>query len=136
MKRALAALLLAALLAGPGGGPLWAEAHRRYEPLTQGDIDAYVYLLPRLSAQAAQNPAEAGRLMAVARTTKGRMVYVTAKVAVAQALAMGAMPQAMLRDKVPLYLQPSAEEIALVGRNLFALKLAQEKAGRQGGDSK
>ncbi len=99
--------------------------------LTQADIDAYVYLLPRLTADVTADAARAGKLMAGVGMNKKRLIYVGAKVAIAQAMAIGAMtPKALDDHNVPLYLHPSPEEVSLVNTNLHSLTMAQEMARR------
>jgi hypothetical protein len=99
--------------------------------LTQADIDAYVYLLPRLTPEVTFDPARANQLMINANISKRRLVYVGAKVAIAQAMAIGAIsPQQLSDNNVPLYLYPSPEEVSLVNTNLHSLTVAQETARR------
>lgn len=106
-------------------------------PLTQEDIDDYVYLLPRLTPEVTLDPAKANQLMIDAGIGKRRLIYVGAKVAIAQAMAIGALSARQLADhSVPLYLYPSPEEVELVNTNLHSLTLAQETARRAAlGDS-
>jgi hypothetical protein len=98
-------------------------------PLTQADIDSYVYLTPRLAGPAGQNPDKAVEIFRRSGFTRSRAVFVGAKVAVTQALASGLMSQTELEEqKVPLPLRPSAEELQLVTRNLDSLVQAQDQA--------
>lgn len=98
-------------------------------PLTQADIDGYVYLLPRLVGEAERDPDQGARLLREAGLSRQRAAYVGAKIAVAQALVSGLLSSSqMTSDKVPLYLQPSAEELALVNDNLAFLVKAQQAA--------
>lgn len=100
-------------------------------PLTQADLDGYVYLTPRLLGEAAKDPDTAARLLSEAGLGRRRAVYVGAKIAVTQAMITGALtPDQLDKEKVPLYLRPSAEELALVQRNLTSLTQAQVAARR------
>lgn len=128
-----AAAAVAALLLVFMGGAAWAGGHRRYEPLTQHDIEAYVFLVPRLAGNVKNDPRRAARLLAQAGVTKGRLAYVTAKIAIAQAMTTGALSAERAEKEVPPYLRPDVGEVALVGRHLHALKLAQETARREAG---
>ena len=123
------ALLLAlAFLSAPAS----AQEDFADEPaLTQADIDGYIHLTPRLLGQAARDPETAALLLAEAGLSRRRAVYVGAKIAVAQAMATGALtPDQLDREKVPVYLRPSAEELSLVQHNLTSLTQAQIAARR------
>ncbi|UQZ89032.1 hypothetical protein C4J81_07395 [Deltaproteobacteria bacterium Smac51] len=127
----LTAMLTAALFIM--AQPAWAmdEDMSHLSPLTQADIDAYVEVLPRLTPEVTRDAPRANKLLIDAKISKKRLVYVGAKVAIAQAMAIGAMNAQQLTDNnVPLYLHPSPEEIALVTTNLHSLSLAQETARR------
>lgn len=132
MKKNIFMLALAALLILPRLA--WAaedEDLSHQSPLTQADIDAYVYIMPRLTPELTHDAARANQLMINAGVNKKRLVYVGAKVAIAQAMAIGAMTPRQLADHhVPLYMQPSPEEISLITTNLQSLTLAQETARR------
>lgn len=131
MISALLALLLAAGLmncpVAAGAEDNFADEH----PLVQVDIDGYIYLTPRLLGAAAQDQTTAARLLGEAGLTRRRAVYVGAKIAVAQAMVTGALSPGQLTEKgIPLYLQPSAEELSLVQKNLTSLTQAQAEARR------
>ena len=119
------------LLAAPATS-LWADdaALMTSEgPLTQADIDAYVYILPRLAGEAGQDPQAAALLMREAGITRKRAAYVGAKITVTQALASGLISTGQLHDdQVPVYLQPSTAELTLVNDNLASLVKAQQAA--------
>lgn len=100
-------------------------------PLTQTDIDGYVYLTPRLAGPDGRNPDQAVSILKQSGLTRRRAVYVGAKVAVTQALVSGLMSPAQLEEqKVPPSLRPSTEELQLVTRNLGSLVQAQNQARR------
>jgi hypothetical protein len=133
-------LLLGLMLIGLWSGEAWPQVLNRVRtpippsltgqpPLTQADIDSYVYLTPRLAGPAGQNPDQAVEIFKQSGFTRRRAVFVGAKVAVTQALASGLMSQTQLEEqKVPLPLRPSAEELQLVTRNLDSLVEAQDQA--------
>ena len=127
---ALALLLVLGLAGGPAA--VWAEENFANErPLTQADIDGYIHLTPRLLGQAAQDPVIAAGLLNEAGLSRRRAVYVGAKIAVAQAMVTGALDPGQLSEKgVPLYLQPSADELSLIQKNLTSLTQAQAEARR------
>lgn len=126
-------LLILGLAALPSGAQALDDFSN--EPaLTQADIDGYIHLTPRLLGEAARNPDTAARLLDEARLSRRRAVYVGAKIAVTQAMVTGALsPDHLDREKVPLYLRPSAEELSLVQRNLTSLTQAQLAASRAAG---
>ncbi len=135
-------LLLALLLIGVG----WAGVQARAQtpapmpdpsamanegPLTQGDIDGYVYLTPRLAGPDGRNPDQAAAVLKQSGLTRRRAVYVGAKVAVTQALVSGLMSPGQLEEQnVPPSLRPSTGELQLVTRNLGSLVQAQSQARR------
>lgn len=122
---------LALILAGCWPGLGSAQARTDYGPLTQADIDGYIYLLPRLVSGVEQDPEQGLRLLREAGLSRQRAAYVGAKVAIAQALVSGLLSSSQLTsDNVPLHLQPSAEELTLVNDNLASLVKAQEAARR------
>lgn len=129
---------LALLLAG---GWLWpghcaAQGRAEHGPLTQADIDGYIYLLPRLVGESGRDSERGAGLLREAGLSRGRAAYVGAKVAIAQALVSGLLSSSQLTmDQVPLHLQPSAEELTLVNDNLASLVKAQEAARRAAGSS-
>jgi hypothetical protein len=118
------------------GGWLWpgaglAQGQAEYGPLTQADLDGYIYLLPHLVGQTERDPEQGARLLKEAGLSRRRAAYVGAKVAIAQALVSGLLSSSQLTtDKVPPHLQPSAEELTLVNDNLTSLVKAQEAARR------
>lgn len=123
------ALLLAGGCLWPGVGS--AQSRVEHGPLTQADIDGYIYLLPRLVGESGRNSERGAGLLREAGLSRGRAAYVGAKVAIAQALVSGLLSSSQLTtDKVPLHLQPSAEELTLVIDNLGSLVKAQEAARR------
>ena len=98
-------------------------------PLTQTDIDGYVYLTPRLAGTAGRHPDQAVEILKQSGLTRRRAVYVGAKVAVTQALVSGLISPGQLEEqKVPPALRPSTEELQLVTRNLGSLVRAQAQA--------
>ncbi|MDR1922289.1 MAG: hypothetical protein LBS31_11195 [Candidatus Adiutrix sp.] len=99
-------------------------------PLTQADVDAYVYLAPRLSSEEARNRAAALKLLAEVNLTKARAAYIALKIPVAQAMVMGVLnAEGLEKNDVPPYLRPGAAELALVADNLQTLLQAQRVAG-------
>lgn len=86
-------------------------------------------MLPRLAGEPEQDPEEGARLLREAGLSRRRAAYVGAKLAIAQALVSGLLSSSQLTaDKVPLRLQPSAEELSLVNDNLTSLLQAQQEA--------
>lgn len=131
--RLLAAALTAAVLLSPA---LTAEAvaQQAQAPLTQADIDAYVYLLPKLGGPELKGTDEAAVILRESGLSRKRAAYVAAKLTVAQALVEGYLsPERLDEERVPLYLQPSAQELALVNDNLETIKKAQEAAASASG---
>lgn len=123
------ALLLAGCWLWPWLG--WAQSRTDYGPLTQADIDGYIYLLPRLVGEAEQVSEQGAGLLREAGLSRQRAAYVGAKVAIAQALVSGLLSSSQLTsDNVPIHLQPSAEELTLVNDNLASLVKAQQAARR------
>ena len=105
-------------------------------PLTQADIDAYVYFTPLLVGEAGRNPDTASRIIRESGLTRKRALYVSAKIAVAQAMAIGALtPGQLVDDNVSSALHPSTEEVSLVNINRNTLEKAQAAARRAGGDA-
>jgi hypothetical protein len=105
-------------------------AMSREGPLTQADVDAYVYLAPRLSAEEARDRETALRLLAEVKLTKTRAAYIALKIPLAQAMVMGLMkPEGLEENETPPYLRPGAAELALVADNLQTLLQAQRAAG-------
>lgn len=130
------AVWLLALLMLAGGWLCWPGAGAAQDRtdngrLTQADLDGYIYLLPRLVGQAEEGPEQGSSLLREAGLSRRRAAYVGAKVAIAQALVSGILSSSQLTDdKVPLHLQPSAEELTLVNDNLASLVKAQQAARR------
>ena len=122
------------LVLGLASLPAEAAGEENFEnepALTQADIDGYILLTPSLLGETARDPDAAGRLLAEAGLSRRRAVYVAAKIAVTQAMAVGALsPDQLDRERVPVYLRPSAEELRLVQQNLTSLTQAQIKARR------
>lgn len=124
----LPALLIPLLLTGAAGA---GEDFSGEPPLSQADLDGYVYLLPRLLGRAAQDPETAAALLAEAGLSRRRAAYVGAKVAVTQAMVAGALdPGSLAQKEIPAHLHPSAEELSLVQKNLTSLIQAQQTARR------
>lgn len=106
------------------------------EPLTQADIDAYIYFTPRLAGEAGRNPGTASRIIRESGLTRKRALYVSAKIVVTQAMTIGALTPGQLVDENVLpALHPTAEEISLVNSNRTTLEKAQAAARRAGGDA-
>jgi hypothetical protein len=99
----------------------------REGPLTQADIDAYIYLVPRLSGDIMDYPELAAGLLQEARLTRRRAIYLATKIPVAQALARGLLSPGQLMD-IPAYLHPTTEEVQLVNANLMTLMQAETMA--------
>lgn len=103
-------------------------------PLTQADLDAYVYLLPKMAEVKGGTPEEMAIVLRESGLTRRRAAYVVTKVFLAQSLAQGlSSPDQMIEENVPLYLRPSTEEITLVNNNLTSLFQAQSAARRAAG---
>ncbi len=131
LRRFLGALWLAFFILPQAALAADGEDLSYQSPLTQADIDAYANILPLLTTEATRDAAGINQLMISYNIGKKRLVYVGAKVAIAQAMAIGALSPRQLADhNVPLYLHPSPEEVVLVNTNLHSLTLAQEKARR------
>lgn len=131
--RCLFVITLALILwAGFWVGPLRAADPQGMEPpLTQADIDGYIYLLPRLLGEAARNQATASLLLKESGLTRRRAAHVAAKIAIAQALNTGSMsPNQLTENQVPLSLHPTPDELRLVQINLISLQQAQFEARR------
>jgi len=96
-------------------------------PLAQADIDAYVYLAPRLFGDIMKHPEQAVKLLNEARLTRRRAIYITAKIPLTQALARGLITPDQLMD-IPANLRPTVEEVQLVNANLLTLMQAESAA--------
>ncbi len=122
--------LLALFLAAAGA--LAAEessALKGQPPLTQADIDAYLYFAPRLAGPQGRDPESAAKVIAQAGLTRRRAVYVTAKIAVTQAMALGALsPNQLLERGIDEALRPSTEELTLITVNRSSLEQVQAAA--------
>jgi hypothetical protein len=104
-----------------------ALANNREGPLTQADIDAYIYLAPRLLGDIMNYPDQAVKLLNEAKLTRRRAIYITAKIPLTQALARGLISPGQLMD-IPAYLHPTTEEVQLVNSNLMTLMQAESAA--------
>ena len=96
-------------------------------PLTQADIDAYIYLAPRFFGEIMNYPDEAAKLLNEVNLTRRRAIYITAKIPLAQALARGLISPEQLVG-IPAYLHPTTEEVRLVNGNLMTLMQAESAA--------
>lgn len=125
MTRIILAAAVVGLLAIGASQPLAAQPAGQ-PPLTQADIDAYVYLLPFLAAGASFDSEEAARALADSGLSRRRAAFVGAKMPFVQAVVEGQLkPEALAEAGVPDYLQPTAAELMLVGDNLETIKKAQ-----------
>ena len=123
-------VLTAAVFFG-GAGAVRAETFYQ-PPLTQADIDAYVYLLPRLTGPDQLRSDAAGMALRESGLSRKRAAYVGLKVALAEAMVEGFMsPDRLAEEKLPDYLQPSAAELRLVSDNLETIKKARQSATPQ-----
>ena len=108
-----------------------AQARDSLAPLSQGDIDGYVYLLPRLRGDIAKNQVEALGILRDAGLTRERAAFVATKVAISQSILDGLLsPSQLDNGKIPYRLRPSAEELNLVQKNITSLEQAQHLAKR------
>lgn len=125
-------LTLAALLVGLAFVTDGLEAGpQSYTPLTQADIDAYVFLLPQLVNEPGREPEEMALALKQSGLSRKRAAYVGAKVVFAQAIVEGSLsPDRMVEENIPSYLQPSAEELRLVSDNLETIKKVQSAAAK------
>ena len=132
-------IILAAILTGLGifAEPLSAQTSPAPAegPLTQADIDAYIFLLPKMAQAQGGTPEEMGLVLRESGLTRRRAVYVVTKVALAQSLAQGLMsPGQLVEEEVPANLHPTTEEIRLITNNLTSLVQAQAAARRAAGE--
>ena len=125
LAAALAAMILSAAAA-------WAQNYvdpSAEGPLTQADIDAYIYIAPRLQGGIMQYPELAAKVRNEAKLTRRRAIYLTAKIPLAQALARGLISPSRLVDaQVPVPLHPTTEEVKLVSANMHTLMQAESEA--------
>lgn len=96
-------------------------------PLTQADVDGYIKILPKFPA-AAGDPAAVVKLKKETGWTETHFIYVTKKMGLAYALAMGMSAEELEMDKIPQALRPSKVEVTLVKKNLPALQKAAADA--------
>ena len=96
----------------------------REAPLTQADIDAYIFLAPRLLGDIMRYPDQAAKILDEAKVTRRRAIYITAKIPLTQALARGLISPASL-VYVPARLHPTTEEVQLINANLKTLMQAE-----------
>jgi len=122
-NRGLAALLALLCLYAPAA----LAAGDPEGPLAQADIDAYVYLAPRLFGEIMNYPEQAVKLLNEAKLTRRRAIYITAKIPLTQALARGLIAPDQLMD-IPAHLRPTTEEVQLVNANLLTLMQAESVA--------
>ena len=118
----LASALIFFLLSAPA-----PAREDREGPLTQADIDAYVFLAPRLLGDIMNYPNEAAKILKEAKLTRQRAIYITTKIPLTQALARGLISPSKLMD-IPAYLHPTTEEVQLVNANLLTLMQAESVA--------
>jgi hypothetical protein len=104
--------------------PALAAGKDQESPLTQADIDAYIYMAPRLFGKIMNHPDQAAKLLNEAKLTRRRAIYITAKIPLTQALARGLISPGQLMD-IPAHLHPTIEEVKLVNANLPALMRAE-----------
>jgi len=107
--------------------PALARNEVQEGPLTQADIDAYVFLAPRLLGSIMDYPDQAAKVLAEANLTRRRAIYITAKIPLIQVLARGLVSPSRLMN-IPGYLHPSTEEVQLVNANLMTLMQAESAA--------
>lgn len=102
-------------------------AAKGVEPLTQSDIDGYVYMLPRLQGEVLTDPFLAGYILRNAKLNRRRAIFVSSKIAIVQAIIIGLLsPSELTEAKWPPEMFPSAEEQALVQKNMNSILWAQE----------
>ena len=108
-------------------GPALANTEVREGPLTQADIDAYIYLAPRFFGDIINYPDQAAKLLNEVKLTRRRAIYIAAKIPLTQALARGLISPSQLVG-IPVYLHPTTEEVQLVNANLMTLMQAESAA--------
>ncbi|MDR2725537.1 MAG: hypothetical protein LBC90_05650 [Candidatus Adiutrix sp.] len=108
-------------------GPALAYTEVREGPLTQADIDAYIFLAPRFFGDIMDYPDQAAKLLNEVKLTRRRAIYITAKIPLTQALARGLISPGQLVG-IPVYLHPTTEEVRLVNSNLMTLMQAESAA--------
>lgn len=98
-------------------------AFEKEGPLTQKDIDGYLKLIPK-AQDAAADPAKAAALYKEAGFTEVRGNYVGTKMGIAMMMIdMGDNANAVLdENQIPKILRPTTDEVALVKKNLEAIK--------------
>ena len=96
-------------------------------PLTQADIDAYIYLAPRFFGEIINYPDQAAKLLSELKLTRRRAIYLAVKIPLTQALARGLIGPGQLVG-IPAYLHPTTEEVRLVNSNLMTLMQAESAA--------
>jgi hypothetical protein len=116
----LAAVLALVCLSAPA----LAAGEDQEGHLTQTDIDAYIYLAPRLFGKIMNHPEQAAQLLNEAGLTRRRAIHITAKIPLTQALARGLVSPGQMMD-IPANLRPTLEEVQLVNANLPALMRAE-----------
>ncbi|MDR2946919.1 MAG: hypothetical protein LBV79_09255, partial [Candidatus Adiutrix sp.] len=93
-------------------------------PLTQKDIDAYIKIMPK-AQEAATDPAKAANLYKDAGLTDIRGAYVVGKVSIAMMVTQLAdqaqIDQVLSQPQIPASMKPSADEVALVKKNMEAI---------------
>jgi hypothetical protein len=104
-----------------------ANEASREGPLTQADIDAYIYMAPRLFGEIMNYPDEAVKLLNEVKLTRRRAIYIATKIPLTQALARGLISPGRLMD-IPAYLHPTTEEVQLINSNLMTLMQAESAA--------
>lgn len=107
-----------------------AEAQSMVErPLTQADIDGYVYITPRLHGPILKDPILAGAVLLDSQLSRKRAVFITSKIAITQAVVMGILsPEQLTKALVPPVMRPSTRELSLVQKNLTSILRAQALA--------
>lgn len=99
------------------------EALQKEPPLSQADVDAYLKIMPEMP-KAMSDPNALVKAYEAAGLTEVRFSYIVSKIALAQAMNMGAKASDLQLDQLPEVLRPTDADVALVKKNMDALNKA------------
>ncbi len=105
------------------------EALAKEPPLTQADVEAYLKIMPEMP-KAMNDPSILIKAYEGAGLTEVRFSYVVSKIALAQAMSMGASAEQLGLDRLPEVLRPTEADRELVNKNKEALGKAAEEMTR------
>ncbi|UQZ89033.1 hypothetical protein C4J81_07400 [Deltaproteobacteria bacterium Smac51] len=110
----------------PGGAsipPEVLDALKSEPPLSQADVDAYLKIMPDMP-KAMSDPSALVKAYEAAGLSEVRFSYIVSKIALAQAMNMGATAEQLNINQLPDVLRPTDADKELVKKNMDALNKA------------